>query len=51
MIIERCVQSYYEPEGYDDAFEEIPPLVWCTTFSLFSGSTFGSMQKIIDALF
>ena len=51
MIVERCVQSYYEPNGYDDAFIEKPPLLWCPALSVFSGSTFASVQKIIDALF
>ena len=51
MIVERCVESYYEPNGYDDAQDEKPPLLWCPVLSVFSGSTFASIQKIIDALF
>ena len=51
MMVERCIQSYYEPYGYDDASNEIPPLKWCPTFSVFSGSAFGSIQKLIDAFF
>lgn len=51
MIIERGVESYYEPEGYDDESGIIPPLKWCYPLSLFSASTFGVIQRFIDALF
>ena len=51
MILERCIESYYEPEGYDDETTKIPPFLWCPTLSVFSGSTFASIQKIIDAIF
>ena len=51
MVIERCIESYYEPEGYDDASNRIPPMAWCPVLSIFAGSTFASIQRIIDALF
>ena len=51
MVVERCIESYYEPNGYDDASGEIPALKWCSPLSLYSGSTLGSIQQIIDALF
>ena len=51
MIIERIIESYYEPDGYDDASGRLPPMAWCPVLSIFSGSTFASIQKIIDAIF
>ena len=51
MIIERAVESYYEPDGYDDLSEITPPLKWCPLLPVFSGSTLGLIQRFIDALF
>ena len=54
IVVERCVETYYEPEGYDDVSigsGQVPPLLWCGTMDAFSGSTFASFQKFIDALF
>ena len=51
MIIERCIESYYEPDGYDDASNRITPMSWCPVLSMFAGSTFATIQKVFDALF
>ena len=51
MVVERCIESYYEPNGYDDASNLLPQLKWCPPLSLYSGTILGSIQQIIDALF
>ena len=48
-IVEGSLENYYDPSGYDDVTKGVP-LIWCPSLDHYAGSTFGSLNMLVDAL-